>query len=192
MVPNSEFKPEELDDVPQRALMDLGGVFKASSHLNNGWKNPRLDSRTGIHSASGQGGLEQWWQVDLPADDYYEATAMTLMKRGDNAARDRLITAVQFQFSQDNGKSWHDHAGGKWFKTGQNRNDNAQVERQITITPPMHGNAFRVILDASHKVGPCYHGRFDLWVTKDEDYKAQEDLEEEPQRALMDMGATSS
>lgn len=172
--------------------MDLGGVFKASSYWSNAWKNPKLDSRYGIHSARGQSGVEQWWQVDLPSDDYYEATAMTLMKRGDNAVRDRLITAVQFQFSQDNGKTWHDHKGGKWFKTGQQRNDNNKVERQIVIDPPMHGNAFRVILDASHKIGPNYQGRFDLWVTKDEDFKADENLEAEPQRALMDMGASST
>ena len=98
-MPNSEFKPEELDDVPQRALMDLGGVFKSSSHLNNGWKNPRLDSRTGIHSASGQGGLEQWWQVDLPGEGFYEASAMSLMKRGDGYDLQRTVNAVQFQFS---------------------------------------------------------------------------------------------
>jgi hypothetical protein len=61
VVPNSEFKPEELDDVPQRALMDLGGVFKASSYWSNAWKNPKLDSRYGIHSARGQSGVEQWW-----------------------------------------------------------------------------------------------------------------------------------
>jgi hypothetical protein len=99
VLPNSDFKPEELDDVPQRAMMDLGATFKPSSFYSGAWKNPRLDSRTGIHSANGQSGVEQYWQVDLPSDDFYEATAMTLMKRGDNAARDRLINAVQFQFS---------------------------------------------------------------------------------------------
>lgn len=160
--------------------MDVGAKFKASSFWSNAWNNPRLDSRTGIHSKRGQSGMEQYWEVDLPSDDYYEATAMTLMKRGDNGSRDRLINAVQFQFSQDNGKTWHDHAGGKWFKTGQQRADNYLTKRKFAIDPPMHGNAFRVILDAAHKVGQNYQGRFDLWVTKDEDYKAQEDLEVEP------------
>lgn len=76
--------------------MDLGSAFKASSYWSNAWKDPKLNSRTGIHNARGQSGVEQWWQVDLPSNDFYEVSAMTLMKRGDNADRNRIINAVQF------------------------------------------------------------------------------------------------
>ena len=34
---------------PERAIMDLGAKFKASSFWDKNWNNPRLDSATGIH-----------------------------------------------------------------------------------------------------------------------------------------------
>ena len=76
---------------------------------------------------------------------------MTLMKRGDGYDPARTINAVQFQFSQDDGKTWHDHEGGKWFNTGALPTDNRDVQRKIEIDPPMNGNAFRVVIDAAHK-----------------------------------------
>lgn len=72
---------------------------------------------------------------------------MTLMKRGDNGARNTVIHYVQFQFSLDDGKTWHYHEKGKWYPTGQEAGDTANVEREIKIDPPMNGNAFRVALD---------------------------------------------
>ena len=79
--------------------MDLGATFKASSIWSKVWANPRLDSKTAIHNAKEQGDVEQWWEVDMEGGEFYEASAMTLMKRGDGAAPDRVINAVQFQFS---------------------------------------------------------------------------------------------
>ena len=54
----------------------------------------------------------------------------------------------------------------------------------------MSGNAFRVVIDAAHKTGSQIQGRFDLWVVKNDEYKVKTDLEVEPQRAMMDLGAT--
>jgi hypothetical protein len=54
----------------------------------------------------------------------------------------------------------------------------------------MSGNAFRVVIDAAHKTGNQIQGRFDLWVVKNDDYKVKKDLEIEPQRAMIDLGAT--
>jgi len=70
--------------------------------------------------------------------------------------------------------------------------DNKDTARKIEIEPPMHGNAFRVVIDAAHKSGSQIQGRFDLWVVKDEDFKPLKELEVEPQRAMMDLGATFS
>ena len=61
VLPNPEFKPEELKEAPKMAMMDLGAIFTASSYWNGQWKNPRLDSKTGVHNAPGQGAVEQWW-----------------------------------------------------------------------------------------------------------------------------------
>jgi hypothetical protein len=44
---------EEFPDLPKRAMMDLGATFKAKGYWDNNWKNPRLDSRYGIHNAKG-------------------------------------------------------------------------------------------------------------------------------------------
>jgi hypothetical protein len=99
VLPNPEFKPEELKAAPKMAMMDLGATFSASGYWSGAWKNPRLDSKTGVHNAKGQSGVEQWWQVDLPEEGFYEASAMTLMKRGDGYDPARTINAVQFQFS---------------------------------------------------------------------------------------------
>ena len=114
------------------------------------------------------------------------------MKRGDGRYTERTINAVQFQFSQDNGQTWHDHEDGKWFKTGALTTDDINVARKFDVEPPMHGNAFRVVIDAAHLTGENVQGRFDLWVVKDEDYKPLKDLDVEPQRAMIDLGATYS
>ena len=89
----------------------------------------------------------------MPGEDFYECSAMTLMKRGDGYDPARTINAVQFQFSQDNGQTWHDHEDGKWFKTGALTTDDKNVTRKFDVEPPMHGNAFRVVLDAAHVTG---------------------------------------
>lgn len=72
------------------------------------------------------------------------------MKRGDSCCYDRVIDAVKFQYSYDNGQTWYDHENGKWFPTGQALTDNQYVVRKIDISPPMHGNAFRVVIDRFH------------------------------------------
>jgi hypothetical protein len=54
----------------------------------------------------------------MPASDFYEVSSMTLMKRGDGYALDRIISAVKFQFSYDDGKHWYTHNNGKWYATG--------------------------------------------------------------------------
>jgi hypothetical protein len=56
--------------------MDMKAVFTASSIYNGGWKNPRLDSRTGIHSKSPNSA--EWWQLNIPGKEIYQASKMTL------------------------------------------------------------------------------------------------------------------
>ncbi len=112
---------------------------------------------------------------------------MSLMKRT-GCCQDRTIDAVKIQYSQDNGKNWHDHDNGKWIATGQVKADASNFERKFEIDPPVTGNAFRVIIDKAHTKGVYVQGRFDLWVVKNGDYKAKE-LEETPKRAMMDLNA---
>jgi hypothetical protein len=99
-------------------MMDLNGVFTASSAWSNPWNKPRLDSKRSIYSGKGQDYSPQWWSVDLPGDDFYTVDSMTLMKRGDGGAKERTINAIQFQFSKDHGATWNSYQSGKWFKTG--------------------------------------------------------------------------
>lgn len=72
--------------------MDMKAVFTPSSFYNGGWKNPRLDSRHGIHSKSPNNA--EWWQVNIPGKEIYEASKMTLLKRADGTYRDRTIHYV--------------------------------------------------------------------------------------------------
>ena len=44
----------------------------------------------------------------MPGQGFYDVTALTLMKRGDTLENWRYINDVQFQFSQDGGKTFHD------------------------------------------------------------------------------------
>ena len=113
------------------------------------------------------------------------------MRRGDTLQNWRYINDVQFQFSQDGGKTFHDFEGGKWFKTGQLPNDPFSLERVIEFETPMTGNAFRILLTHAdnHVVGKGTHGRFDFWVLPNPEFKP-EDLKEAPKMAIMDLGAT--
>lgn len=52
---------EDIEDEPQRAIMDLAAKTSSSSAWSNGWRNPRLDSKTGFHNAPGKGEETQWW-----------------------------------------------------------------------------------------------------------------------------------
>ena len=99
---------------------------------------------------------------------------MSLKKRI-SGYRSRIITAVQIQFSQDDGKTWNEHEKGKWFSTGQLAADSNSMQRKFEISPPVNGNAFRVIIDKAHTTGgPHVQGRFDLWVVKNSEYKPKE------------------
>ena len=53
----------------------------------------------------------------------------------------------------------------------------------------MNGKYFRVIIDKDHKSGDHIQGRFDLWAVKNPDYVAPK-RKPQPQRAMMDLGAT--
>jgi hypothetical protein len=98
---------------------------------------------------------------------------MSLMKRGDALQPGRVINAVSFQFSQDNGNNWHDFEGGRWFKTGQLSIDPVSLERLIEFETPMNGNAFRAVFnhDDGHITGTSTNGRFDFWVTSNPEFK---------------------
>jgi hypothetical protein len=54
VVKNSDYKIKEIEAVPKRAMMDLNGVFTASSAWSNPWNKPRLDSKRSIYSGKGQ------------------------------------------------------------------------------------------------------------------------------------------
>jgi hypothetical protein len=110
---------------------------------------------------------------------------MSLKKRPD-CCKARTISAVQIQFSQDNGTTWHSHENGKWFSTGQLPSDNGNMERKFEIDPPVNGNSFRVIIDKAHTKGANIQGRFDLWVVKNTEYVPKE-FEEVSKRAMMDL-----
>ena len=79
---------------------------------------------------------------------------------------------MSFETSQD-GVNFYPHNEGHWYKTGQIWNDNVELERRITITPPMNGKIFRVIIDKDHKSGPEIQGRFELWAVKNADFKPE-------------------
>jgi hypothetical protein len=125
----------------------------------------------------------------MKGDEYYEVSYMSL-KKHDGAGSDAFIKAVSFQISTDKGKTWHDHEGGKWFKTNMTGDDDEDLERRIEIDPPMNGNAFRVVLnhEDGHAKGGYTAGRFDLWVTPNPNFEPEK-VQAAPQKALMELGA---
>jgi len=79
-----DYKPVEgIKEMPKRAMMDLKAKFSASSYWDSTWSNPRLDSKTAIWSDKDQNMEDQWWQVAMPGQGFYDVSALTLMKRGD-------------------------------------------------------------------------------------------------------------
>jgi translation elongation factor P/translation initiation factor 5A len=60
----------------------------------------------------------------MPGSEIYEISAMTIMKRGDDCCKERVIKAVKFQFSYDDGQTWNTHNKGKWYETGMIAADN--------------------------------------------------------------------
>jgi hypothetical protein len=63
--------------------MDLDATFSQESAWDNNWRKPRLDSKSGFHNARGKGETSFWIQLDMPGDDVYEASEMSLMRRAD-------------------------------------------------------------------------------------------------------------
>ena len=101
----------------------------------------------------------------MPGLEQYTFTGMTLMKRGDGAAKERVIDAVRFQYSTD-GKTWNWYEEKQYVKTGQTAADKETVERKFEIDPPFSANKVRVWIDKSHANTGWYQGRFDLWAVK--------------------------
>ena len=91
---------------PKRAMMDLNSKFHATSYWDNNWKNPRLDSRFGVHNHRSQSGKPQSWTVDFPTDKSktWEVSQFIYKKRGDTGQSDQFPTAVQVEYYD--GKSW--------------------------------------------------------------------------------------
>jgi hypothetical protein len=128
-----------------------------------------------------------WLEVTMPAAEFYEVSSMTFKKLNAEDYKNNFVKAVKFQFSYDEGKNWHSHNDGKWYETGANPTDSVKVQHQFDIDPPMHGNAFRVLLDKEHTAN-VPTGRFDLWAVKTPDFKP-EDLKPEPKKAIMELNA---
>jgi len=59
-------------------MTQMGGTFQAKSYWDANWKNPLLDSPMGIHNQNTEGNVDQWWEVDMPGDDHFTFTDMTL------------------------------------------------------------------------------------------------------------------
>ena len=149
-------------------MLELGASFQAKSYWDNNWKNPKLDSPRGVHNLNQEQGTTQWWEVDMPGNDHYTFTDMTLQKRGDGCCHDRTISAVRFQYSKD-GNNWEWYDGGRYVATGQEPNTPKNEKIKFAIDPPIEGaNKVRVMIDRSKSNHNHYQGRFDLWAYKEE------------------------
>ena len=151
----------------QLAMAELGGTFNAKSFHNDYWKDPSLDGPRGVSSSVSEGGIDQWWEVDMPNEELFYFTDMTIQKRGDGVAEHIAIDAVRFQYSRD-GQTWEWHDGGKYYKTGQKPETPKDEKLKFAIDPPITGaNKIRVWLDADHANNNWFQARFDLWAKKE-------------------------
>ena len=108
-----------------------------------------------------------------------------------------MPTAVMFEFSYDNGTTWHEHQNGQWTQVfderrrlhpnhyykndrGANSIENVDFVYSVEVNPPMFGNAFRINV----RCDAACSGRFDLKAQKLETFDPRT-----PQLALMDLGA---
>ena len=91
-----------------------------------------------------------------------------------------MPTAVMFEFSYDNGTTWHEHQNGQWTQifderrrlhpnhppTGKERaaalQTNIDFVNSVEVNPPMFGNAFRINV----RCDEACSGRFDLKAQK--------------------------
>ena len=140
----------------------------------------------------------------MPEDKFYKITAFEYQKRGDfkEEYRHQMPTEVMFEFSYDNGTTWHQHQNGQWTKVlGERRrlysnyyptgNERAAVKKEfidevhvVEVDPPMFGNAFSFNLGYEGK-GSASSGRFDLRAQKLENFDPRI-----PQLAMLDLGGT--
>ena len=113
-----------------------------------------------------------------------------------------MPTEVMFEFSYDNGTTWHQHQNGQWTKvlgerrrlhpnhppTGKERaaalKESIDKIHVVEVDPPMFGNAFRINLGYDGK-GSASSGRFDLRAQKLENFDPRI-----PQLAMLDLGGT--
>ena len=150
------------------AMMDMGAKFRAKSYWSNDWKNPKLSSKTGVHNHKSHKNVEQWWEVNMPGSNKYTFSDMTLMKRGDGKAKDRVIKAVRFRVKRPGSKKWEWHNDGKYYKTGQTKRMGKWDRTHFPIDPPIkHADKVRVYVDRTVANSGWYQGRFDLWAKKE-------------------------
>ena len=152
---------------PQRAMMDLGAKFRASSFHNHHWNRPRLDSSSGIHNNGRFSGKPQVWTVDFPGSKdkskTWEISQFIYKKRGDGKHQYQYLTAIQIEYYD--GKSWQKYQNGKWLPTNAKREDPFQKERTITLDPPITGaTKVRINLDRAHNSDNSFSGRFDWMI----------------------------
>ena len=107
---------EDIPDEPKRAMIDLGATHKQSSAWDSEWTKLMLTDKAGFYPSKGQRFQPMWLEVDMPGNEFYEVSSVTMMKGG--AGKQSFIKAFQLQFSYDEGKNWHTHSDGKWFETG--------------------------------------------------------------------------
>ena len=193
-VKTPDFRPEDLKPEPKKAIMELNAIVTANHIWDKEWSNGRLDSPTGLWNGKGQDYTNQWFAVNLNGEDFYETSSLIMKPRGDVKDPERAINAVQFEYSNDNGKTWFSHNNGKWYNTSASFSDGVNTERTVTIDPPMTGNAFKILVDHhnNHITGRSTVARFDFLVDISPDYKPVEGIKEMPKRAMMDLKAKFS
>jgi hypothetical protein len=143
----------------KRALMDLKGTkHRQSSDHSANWKNPRLDSRTGLHQHGSQPNRPQWWEMTFPK--LMQVSKFTYKKRADYDHQ--FPTAVRVQYND--GKKWQWYKKAAWLRTGCTAGGSREKEYNIAMNPTFNAKAIRVHQDRAHNNHPWFSGRYDWWV----------------------------
>ena len=99
----------------QRAMLDLGATFQATSSFSSQWNNPRLDGPYGWHMGNTRvNKLEN----KFPGNDLYYVNKFSFQKRGDaQTAPDRMLqypTAIKIEYKDANDQ-WTCYEGCRWI-----------------------------------------------------------------------------
>ena len=157
-------KDEDKGSYTNRAIMDFDSTSIQSSRYSNAWsgeKNIFLKSNTGFINKGSDFSNDFWLTVKFPANQYFNVASMILKKITHNCCTKRTLNGFTLQYLS-HGK-WHNYNNGEIIKTGQQPDDDVDLERVIEFTPFL-AQQVRITIPRSERSHGSAQGRIDFLI----------------------------